>query len=154
MGPDKSGSGQELLWMENERDVRRPALDLLPGILTRYADIRAVYLFGSAAEGKEGPDSDIDLAIVPRSADLRKRRLDILADLARAGFCRVDLVFLDVDDIVVKFEAVRQNRIIYQAEDFEAGAFFSRIVRQYWDFLPYLAIQRRAFKRRLLDGQS
>jgi predicted nucleotidyltransferase len=140
--------------MQNEKDVKRPDLDLLPGILSRYADIQAVYLFGSAAEGKEGPDSDIDLAIVPRSAELRKRRLDILADLARAGFCRVDLLFLDVDDIVIKFEAVRQNRIIYQAEDFEPGAFYSRIVRQYWDFLPYLAIQRRALKRRLLDGQS
>ncbi len=66
----------------------------------------------------------------------------------------MDLLFLDVDDIVVKFEAVRQIRIIYQAEDLERGAFYSRIVRQNWDFLPYLAIQRRAFKRRLLDGQS
>lgn len=140
--------------MQNERDVRRPALDLLPEILARYADIQAAYLFGSAAEEKEGPDSDIDLAIVPRSAELRKRKLDILTDLARAGFCRVDLVFLEADDIVVKFEAVRQNRIIYQAEDFEPGAYYSMVVRQYWDFLPYLTIQRRAYKRRLLDGQS
>lgn len=76
-----------------------------------------------------------------------------LTSLASA-FARVDLLFLDVDDIVVKFEAVRQIRIIYQAEDLERGAFYSRIVRQNWDFLPYLAIQRRAFKRRLLDGQS
>jgi predicted nucleotidyltransferase len=143
-----------LLCIQNERDVKRLHLDPLPGILTRYLDIQEVYLFGSAAEAKEQPDSDIDLAIVPRSRELRKRRLDIMADLARAGFGRVDLLFLDVDDIVVKFEAVRQNRIIYQAEDLERGAFYSRIVRQNWDFLPYLAIQRRAFKRRLLDGQS
>jgi predicted nucleotidyltransferase len=72
--------------MQNERDAKRPDLDLLPGILTRYADIQAVYLFGSAAEGKEQADSDIELAIVPRSAESRKKKLDILAYLARAGF--------------------------------------------------------------------
>jgi len=83
-----------LLCVQNERDVTRPDLDLLPGILGRCPDIQAAYLFGSAAEGKDGPDSDIDLAIVPRSRELRMRGFDILADLARAGFCRVDLLLL------------------------------------------------------------
>jgi hypothetical protein len=72
--------------MQNERDVKRPDLDLLPGILGWYPDIQAAYLFGSAAEGKEQADSDIELAIVPRSAESRKKKLDILAYLARAGF--------------------------------------------------------------------
>ncbi|MGB9724154.1 MAG: nucleotidyltransferase domain-containing protein [Chloroflexia bacterium] len=94
----------------------------------------------------------LDLAIVPRHPGLRARRLDILADLARHGFCRVDLVFLDTEDIVLKYEAVRGNRLVYQAEDFDRGEMYSRVVRQYLDFLPYLQVQREAYKRRVLLG--
>lgn len=46
-------------------------------------------------------------------------KLDILAELAQAGFCNVDLAPLDTDDIVLKHEAVRQNRLVYQTDDFD-----------------------------------
>ncbi len=95
-----------------------------------------------------------DLAIVPRSPEARARRLDILADLARIGFCNVDLVFLDTDDIFLKYEAVRLNRLVYQTEDFDPGEMYSRIVRQYLDFLPYLEVQRRAYKERIIHDDS
>jgi len=129
-----------------------PDLKILPQIFRQYPDIQAVYLFGSTASGKVHRESDLDLAIVPRRGTVHERRLDLLADLARHGFCDVDLVFLDTDDIVLKYEAVRQNRVIYQTEDFDRGGTYSLIVRQYLDFLPYLEVQRRAYKRRILDG--
>lgn len=129
-----------------------PDLEILPQIFRQYPDIQAVYLFGSTASGKVHRESDLDLAIVPREGTVRERRLDLLADLARHGFCNVDLAFLDTDDIVLKYEAVRQNQVIYQTEDFDRGGTYSLIVRQYLDFLPYLEVQRQAYKRRILDG--
>jgi hypothetical protein len=137
-----------------------PNLKTLPKIFRKYPDIQAVYLFGSHAEGHPHAGSDLDLAIVPRTLTLssahsvRAKRLDILADLAQYNFCNVDLVFLDTDDIVLKYEAVRYNRIVYQTEDFDRGALYSKIVRQYLDFLPYLRIQREAYKRRILGDQG
>jgi predicted nucleotidyltransferase len=131
-----------------------PDPDLLPKVFQQYPDIQAVYLFGSIATGKSHRESDLDLAIVPRSGALRERRLEILTDLACHGFCEVDLVFLDTDDIVLKYEAVRQNLVIYQTEDFDRGSYYSKIVRQYLDFLPYLKVQREAYKRRILSGQG
>lgn len=128
-----------------------PDLDLLPGIFKKYPDVQAVYLFGSVASGKANSQSDIDLAIVPRDSSLRDKKLDILADLTRSGFNNVDIVFLDIRDIVVRFEAVRQNRLIYCAPNFDAGSFFSLTIRQYFDFLPYLKIQREAYKHRILQ---
>lgn len=128
-----------------------PDLNLLPGIFQKYPDIQAVYLFGSAASGKANAQSDLDLAICPRGASLRDKKLDILADLARNGFNNVDIVFLDIPDIVVRFEAIRQNRLIYCAQNYDAAAFFSLTVRQYFDFLPYLKIQREAYKQRILQ---
>jgi predicted nucleotidyltransferase len=128
-----------------------PDLNLLPEIFKKYPDVQAVYLFGSVASGKANSQSDIDLAIVPRDSSLRDKKLDILADLTRSGFNNVDIVFLDIRDIVVRFEAVRQNRMIYCAPNFDAGSFFSLTIRQYFDFLPYLKIQREAYKHRILQ---
>jgi len=97
--------------------ARLPDLQILADVFRKYPDIQAVYLFGSFAAGSALPGSDLDLAIVPRAPSIREERLSILADLVRHGFSNVDLVFLDTDDIVLKYEAVRQNRLVYQAEE-------------------------------------
>jgi hypothetical protein len=142
------------------KSSKLPNFKFLSKVFQKYPDIQAVYLFGSHAEGRPHTESDLDLAIVsrrlapPSDTSVRAKRLDILADLARHNFCDVDLVFLDTDDIVLKYEAVRHNRIVYQTEDFDRGALYSKVVRQYLDFLPYLKVQREAYKRRILDGQS
>ncbi len=129
-------------------------LEALARVFRKYPEVRAVYLFGSAAEGHTHQESDLDLAVVPRSPAARARRLDMLTDLAREGFCNVDLVFLDTDDIVLKYEAIRLNQVVYQTEEFDRGEMYSRIVRQYLDFLPYLEIQRRAYKERILNDSA
>ena len=131
---------------------RIPDLTLLPDIFKKYNDIKAVYLFGSHSTGKTHMESDIDLAIVPANSKVKDRKLELLTDLARHGFCNVDLVFLDINDIIIKFEAIRNNKIIYQSNDFDHGDYFSKVLRQYFDFLPYLNVQRQAYKERILNG--
>jgi predicted nucleotidyltransferase len=131
-----------------------PDLKRLSSIFASYPDIEAVYLFGSTSTGRTHAESDLDLAVVLRPDAQSFPKLDILAKLAQAGFCNVDLVTLDTDDIVLKYEAVRQNRLIYRADDFDRGAFFSKIIRQFWDFRPFLEVQRRAYKQRTLNDQA
>lgn len=140
----------------NKKSVQPfPDPKLLPDVFKKYTAIQAVYVFGSAASGKLHAESDLDLAICSRRASIHAEKLDILADLTRLGFNNVDLVFLDRPDVVLRFEAVRQNHLIYCREDFDASAFFSLVLRQYFDFAPYLRIQREAYKRRVLhDGQD
>ncbi|OQY31095.1 MAG: DNA polymerase III subunit beta [Anaerolineaceae bacterium 4572_5.1] len=126
-------------------------LTILPKIFSKYPDIQAVYLFGSSATGKTHMESDLDLGIYSEDQSFREKKLDILTDLAREGFCDVDLAFLNTKDILLKYEVVRHNNLVYQREDFDAGSFFSLIMRQYNDFYPYLKVQREAYKRRILD---
>lgn len=141
--------------MTDRKLSSHPSLDRLETVFRKYPEIQAVYLFGSTVSGKTHTDSDLDLAIHPGESSLRNRKLDLLADLAREGFDNIDLVFLDTNDVVIKFESIRQNRLLYCAKDFDANAFFSLTLRQYFDFLPYLNIQREAYKRRVLhDGQA
>jgi predicted nucleotidyltransferase len=127
-------------------------LTLLSRLFESYPDVQAVYVFGSSASGRRHAESDLDLAIVPRHPRLHARKLDLLADLARIGLRDVDLVFLDTDDIVLKYEAVRHNQLVYQSADFDRGTYYSQVVRKYLDFLPYLEVQRKAYQRRILGG--
>jgi len=140
--------------LKDKHTTMLPDLGLLSEIFVRYPEIQAVYLFGSHASGKLHAQSDLDLAIVPSDRSVRERKLDILSDLASIGFCNVDLVFLDTTDIVIKYEAIRDNRLIYHRKDFNRGEIYSNIVRQYLDFTPYLRVQREAYKRRHMNGSS
>ncbi len=133
--------------MNRESDAQ-----LLGQVFRRYPEVEAVYLFGSSVAGQTHAESDLDLAIVPRHPHAARRKLDILADLARVGFCDVHLVFLDTDDIVLKYEAVRQNQLVYEGHGFDRVSFYSRVVRMYLDFSPYLEVQREAYRRRILSG--
>ena len=133
---------------------RLPHLKLLSKVFERYPEIQAVYLFGSTPTENTHLESDLDLAIVPGTRALRGRKLEILTDLARFGFCEVDLVFLGGNDIVLQYEAVRQNMLVYARPEFDRGSTYSKIVRQYLDFYPYLLIQRQAYKKRILSAKD
>ncbi|MBI3958996.1 MAG: nucleotidyltransferase domain-containing protein [Chloroflexi bacterium] len=123
----------------------------LIAVFARYPEIQAVYLFGSGASGRTHAESDLDLAILS-SPSLAARKLDILTDLARQGICNVDLIFLERADIVLRYEAVRLNQLVYTTPNFDRGELYSNVVRQYLDFLPYLEVQRQAYKRKVLSG--
>jgi len=131
-----------------------PPLQKLAGVFANFSRIQAVYLFGSVANETVRPGSDLDLAIIPRDEITSQEKLGILTELARAGFDNVDLVILDTDDITLKYEAIRPNHLVYQTQEFDSGAMYSKVVRQYLDFLPYLEVQRAAYKRRMLLGQT
>ena len=136
------------------KNLSRDDISALKDVFQRYPAIQAVYVFGSMGSGKIHAESDLDLAIVSRSMTLKKKKLHLLTELATRGFCNADLVFLDTEDIVLKYEAVRQNRLIYAMPDFDRGSTYSKIIRQYLDFMPYLEIQRKAYKRRIERGPT
>ena len=123
-------------------------------IFRQYPQVQAVYVFGSQASGRAGPESDLDLAIIPTDRSVKEKKLDILAGLARLGYCDVDLVFLEEDDLVLAYEAIRQNRLLYAAPSFDRGGTYSRIVRKFLDFEPYLRVQREAYKRRIIGAKA
>ena len=123
-------------------------------ILGSFDGVEAVYLFGSHADGKVRPDSDsdIDLAIVPRKESVRRSRLEMLTEVTRAGFDNIDMVFLEGRDLVLQFHAVRRNRPIYQAPQFDHPGYCSRTISMCEDLKPLLRIQQLAYKRQVLGG--
>ncbi len=47
---------------------------------------------------------------------------------------------------------VRMNHVVYAREGFDRGTYYSYVVRRYLDFLPYLEVQRTAYRRSILNG--
>ena len=72
--------------------MKHPDFKLLVNVFKKYPEIQAVYLFGSAGSDSMHEESDIDLMVIPGTNSLRRQKLAILTDLAKYGFCDVDLV--------------------------------------------------------------
>jgi predicted nucleotidyltransferase len=110
------------------------------------------YLFGSQAEGKAGPISDVDIAVLLGPQVDREQwfqvQLDLIGELTSL-FHRndVDVVILNEATPVLAYEVVRSGRVLCEAEpgtrvDYEVTA-----LRRYADTKPL----RRLQDRRLLE---
>jgi len=128
-----------------------PDLNKVKQVLQGFPSVEAAYLFGSRAAGTANEQSDLDIALVV-SKPLGMQKLDILAEIIAQGIDHVDLVTLDKDDVVLKFEVIRHNVLIYAKNDFDHGGYYSKIIREYFDFIPILNEQRAAKKRELVGG--
>jgi hypothetical protein len=126
--------------------------DRLREVFAARPAVRAAYVFGSVAANRTWDGSDLDLGIV-----VDEDKWDPSDKVPLIGECMdaarrdwIDLVVLNDAPLVLQFEAVRPNVILYSADDFDPGAFSSKVLRMYWDFQPYLRRQRKAYKERRL----
>ncbi|MEK7633858.1 MAG: nucleotidyltransferase domain-containing protein [Patescibacteria group bacterium] len=107
-------------------------------LFEKYPEIKLVYLFGSRAEGKEGPISDYDFAVyfdektpsIKRS-DIKLELNGILTSLLKTN--RVDIVILN-DDVgsFLKYQAIR-GKLIYNVNPYKIIA-EPQILSEYFDF--------------------
>jgi predicted nucleotidyltransferase len=127
--------------------------DRLRAVFAARPAVRGAYVFGSVAAEREWSGSDLDLGIVVDEAAWdpsdKVPLIGECMDAARRD--RIDLVVLNDAPLVLQFEAVRPNVVLYATDDFEPGGFSSKVLRMYWDFQPHLRRQRKAYKRRLLN---
>ena len=127
--------------------------DRLREVFAARPAVQGAYVFGSVATEREWSGSDLDLGIVVNEDEWDPSdKVPLIGDcMDAARRDRVDLVILNDAPLVLQFEAVRPNVLLYAADDFEHGAFVSKVVRMYWDFQPYLRRQRKAYKERRLQ---
>ncbi|MFW6287790.1 MAG: type VII toxin-antitoxin system MntA family adenylyltransferase antitoxin [bacterium] len=98
-----------------------------------YKSVKAAYLFGSYEEGKPNKNSDLDLAILLEEDYDQMIKVDILTDLTRNNFDNVDLIILNNASLLLKYEVIKHNKLIYCREDFNFSSYYSRIVRLFLD---------------------
>lgn len=129
----------------------RDAIEDLPGL-----SILAV--FGSRAQGRPRPDSDLDVAILPSEEvdaegrrQLQARVAAQLDHLAPEG--RVDVVFLDEAPELLRHRIFTTGRAVL-CRDLDAWKELRvRTMREHGDREYYRRLMRRAQRRRLTEGR-
>lgn len=123
--------------------------------LGQRADLEFALLFGSHADGQPRPDSDVDVAVMPRGEWSFAAELDLQARLAQVLGAPVDLVRLDQASLLLAWEVVRKGVHIcgnpervarYQAEvaleHADAGPALQRAARHYARRVAELGVPR------------
>ena len=88
----------------DDRPTPDPAL-VARAVLELFPDVLGVWLFGSFAEGRAGPDSDVDIAILPEHPiEQDEEYLEKLGRLSMRFGRLVDLVDLRKAPPLLKFE--------------------------------------------------
>ena len=109
----------------NDKDFTVSEDKSLQEIVRRIVEVaqpERIILFGSAARGTTGPDSDVDLLVVKRGVHRRKLAGEIYMRLIGVGRA-VDVVVVTPEDIerfgdspaLVIEPALREGKVIYAA---------------------------------------
>ena len=94
----------------------------LPGLL-------AVYGFGSRVQGTEGPDSDLDMAVLVAGYADVTLLWQLAGELADIAGCAVDLLDLRAASTVMQYQVVTQGER-WWARDAQAAMFESAILSE------------------------
>ena len=136
-----------------------PAIEtLLQTWCEERPELLAVYLFGSQAEDRAGPRSDVDLALVARldlprpSLWRREDRWDGELSRLLAPHCTADVFVLNLAPLSVRFRVVTVGRLLWASDVSAAYDYESYTRRRYWDFQPYQQTYDRSLEKRIKEG--
>ena len=118
----------------------------LQAVLTRFPALLLALVFGSAAQGKQRTDSDLDIAVAARQALTADEKMDIIAALAERTRRPVDLIDLKVVAEPLLGQIVRHGRRLL-GSDGAYGQLISQHLFLQADFMPYrnrILAERRA----------
>lgn len=136
--------------------------------LSRHADVRFAYLFGSTAKGEDRADSDVDVAIflgserdrrgvgseseVADRLDRARRALALEGELERALGRPVQVVALDDAPLGLVHNVLRSGRLVFSSDYQAYRRFFVSHARRYYDMEPARRVFDRYRKIRIEEG--
>ena len=123
-------------------------LQALSARLASEEGIDAAYLLGSALRGGLRPDSDVDIAILPKRgvSFSTRQRADLALDLEEIAGRPVDLGILKTSSLIYAKEAVAHGKLLYE-RDRNARAFFAMLT-----FSMYADLQQN--RREVLNAYA
>ena len=125
----------------------RPVERSLAEALESWPGLRLAVLFGSAARGESGPESDLDVGVLFDPGPDRAAALEVA--LARAASRRVDLVRLETAPPLLRFEIARDGRVLLERSPHAWADFRARAMTDWWDWAPTARFLQAAAASRL-----
>jgi len=108
---------------DSQHAFSQELLDEIVRRIVHVADPERIILFGSAARGKMGPNSDLDILIVKRNLSNRRRLAGVIRRRLHGLEAAVDLILVTPKDVeeyrdcpyTVISPALRESRTLYAA---------------------------------------
>ena len=112
----------------------------------RALGVQCLYLFGSRAQGADGPLSDYDFAVLMSTAGnsrgdtLHDRIYDLLAPLCERTLKNdvIDIVFVRDVSLEMRFHIIRYGKILLDTDPLARANFESETQLLYCDYRPIL----------------
>ncbi|MCG5052840.1 MAG: nucleotidyltransferase domain-containing protein [Myxococcales bacterium] len=124
--------------------------DALKAALAQGPSLRLALIFGSAATGSLRPDSDLDIAVLPKNPNLSlSDELALQVALTRAARRDVDLIRIDCAPTLLLWEIAKQGIVLHQSTDAESTRFKAEAAAEYIDFAPEYDRAAERFRERL-----
>ena len=127
-------------------------LEAAARLLEARCGLDALWLFGSAAVGREGPASDLDLAVLVSTLPVPAERLALREDLASMLQRPVDLVFLDDASPVVAMQVLAKGRLVINRNPLRQAELVVRTITAYADLKHARAGVEQAIRERFGNG--
>ncbi len=122
-------------------------------VLRRGPPVRVAVLFGSRATGIARPDSDVDIAIVPRDVRLSIwEEGSLAAELEAALGLPIDLVRLDLVPTLVRWEIVKSATLILADPPDAWTGLLASVFCEHADYRPAADRIARAYLEKLAQA--
>ncbi len=132
-------------------------LSELIAFLSTQSDVAAAYLFGSQAEGRAAPRSDVDIAILligqPDPEQMWKRRLALWDALEQFTKRKLDLVILNQAPPLLQNQVLKHGRLLYEGDRAARVEFEVRAGKVYADLKPMQDFFGRALLREIKERE-
>jgi len=129
----------------------------LVDFLATQPDVVAAYLFGSLAEGRATPHSDVDTAILLADASdpmaVGDRQLQLMGELERFADREVDVVMLNTAPPVLQHQVLRHGRLLYERNRRARVDFEVRAGKIYADLQPARGFLERSLFQEIREGR-
>ncbi len=142
-------------------DITERIKNIIQELMMQKRDlIKAVYLFGSFAKGKEGEKSDIDLAFVFNERFYKEDSFRALqeaellgAEISKRIHRAIDVVILNGSSLSFAYYTVRGGICVYESSTVDRILYEVTLDNKYQDFMPFIR-ELRDIKRRTLIGRD
>jgi len=115
-------------------------------VLARFPDLVLGLVFGSVAQGRQRPDSDLDIAVQAKQAFTVEEKTALIEALAQSTGRPIDLIDLKVVAEPLLGQILRHGRRLFGSNTAYAQL-ISRHLFEQADFMPYrsrILAERRA----------
>ncbi|TDO95170.1 putative nucleotidyltransferase [Halanaerobium saccharolyticum] len=122
--------------------------------LNFFEELQLVILFGSRAREEEKADSDLDLAFLLNSGFFKQInvidfRINLINYFSELTGIESDIIFLNSAKPLLKFQVLKYGELIYVNDDFDYAGYFSKSLREYFDFKYFKEYHYQKMRERL-----